>query len=509
MSADSADITSALRESEERYRGLSEASFEAIFLSEKGVCLAQNLTAEKMFGYSTDEAVGRMGTEWIVPEDRELVMQHMMAGDEDPYNVTALRKDGSTFPCEIQAKMIVQGGQPVRVTALRDVTRSTALEAQLRKAQKLEAVGLLAGGVAHDFNNILQAIQGYVELALLEVESGSRVEADLREIKIGADRASTLTRQLLTFSRGQLLTPQVIDPNEQIQGLLNLLRRVIGEDIDVAFTTGESVGSVRIDPGQFEQILMNLCLNSRDAMPRGGVINVRTADVVLDAAFVEANSWAREGRYVLLRVSDPGDGMDEATLERILEPFFTTKDMGQGTGLGLSTVYGIIEQQAGLLHIESTVGEGTCVSIYLPAVDRDDREQPAGGDETVVGGTETLLLVEDDDSVREIARRVLVEAGYTVHVATDGDDAVRRFGSFAGSIDLTLLDLVMPNMGGQETAAELQKTNPGLKVLYMSGYSMDGQHGTLEPGEEGPLLQKPYETKVLLKKVRALLNERD
>lgn len=497
-----------LTETAERHQCFADASFEAIFLSENGRCLAQNLTAERMFGYTDAEARGRLGTAWIIPEDRENVMEKMVSGSEELYQVTALRKDGSTFPCEIQGMMIEQAdGRQVRVTALRDITPRRELELQLRLAQKMEAIGRLAGGVAHDFNNILQAIVGYVDLLKGEIPAEEGCQRDLGEIKAGAERAAALTRQLLAFGSQQVVTPVFLDPNREIGELLRLLRRVIGEDVQVDFLAGSDLGAVRVDSGQFEQILLNLCLNARDAIEGSGNITITTRGVTMKGGESIGHSVARPGRYVLIEVADTGQGMDAATVEHVFEPFFTTKDPGKGAGLGLSTVFGIIEQYGGMIDLHSKEGEGTTVCIYLGRLDPGPVDSPPGDRPSVTGGGERILVAEDDASIRHLTERVLSEAGYDVVTVADGQSAVDRFLAEDGDIDLALFDLVMPHMSGQAAARVLRTHDPDFRVIYMSGYGQDRHDDEFEHGESIALLQKPCSPDMLLRMIRTVLDD--
>ncbi len=386
------------------------------------------------------------------------------------------------------------------------IDENRRMEAQLRQTQKMEAVGQLAGGVAHDFNNMLQAILGHIDLAMLAVAPNDPVRSDLEEARRAGQRAAELTRQLLAFSRRQVLAPQNLDLNELIDGLLKMLRRVIGEQVELSFISGHNLGSILADTGQIEQVIMNLCVNARDAMPKGGRITIETENVVIDERYRETHPWATVGRYVLLSVTDEGCGMDKETVSHIFEPFFTTKDVGRGTGLGLATVYGIVKQHEGLIHVYSDPGKGTTFKIYFPIVERAavavDNKIP----DRVVGGTETILLAEDESMVRDVAQRVLKEAGYTVVAASDGREAIALFHEHIDEIDIAVLDVIMPNIGGKDVYTHIKEHKPDMPVLFSSGYSENAIHTQFILNEGMQLIQKPYDGRDLLRKVRELLD---
>jgi len=381
------------------------------------------------------------------------------------------------------------------------------LEEQLRQSQKLEAVGRLAGGIAHDFNNLLTAIVGYTELSLRQVLSEGPLRRNLNEVKRAGDRAASLTRQLLAFSRKQVLQPKIIDLNSVIAEIEKMLRRMIGEDVELRTVLQPELGSVKADPGQMEQVIMNLAVNARDAMPNGGKLTIETADTYLDKAYARQHMMIEPGHYVMLAVSDTGTGMDAETREHIFEPFFTTKQVGKGTGLGLSTVYGIVKQSGGTIWVYSEIERGTAVKIYLPLVD-DEAEQyrrPAALRELPTGN-ETILLVEDEETVRKLAREVLEMSGYTVIEALSGAEARRISEQADEQIQLLLTDVVMPEMSGREVANLLLTQHPELRVLYMSGYADDAivRHGVLDEGTN--FIQKPFSPHGLAAKVREVLD---
>lgn len=380
-----------------------------------------------------------------------------------------------------------------------------ALEEQLRQTQRMEAVGQLAGGVAHDFNNLLQVILGYGEMAQGHLEADSPVRRDLGHMLEASERARALVRQLLAFSRRQVLEIEDLDLNRIVSDHMKMIKRVIGEHIAIDFTSGHDVEVVRADRGQIEQILMNVSVNARDAMGDGGTLTIETSHTELDEAFCETNGWATPGRYALLTISDTGCGMDEETKAQIFEPFFSTKEQGKGTGLGLSTVFGIVRQHGGMINVYSEAGVGTTFRIYLPT---SQGQAPALEDACTPvpqGGTETILLADDDDLVRHVAQSMLTEAGYTVFVAEDGEEAIRIFDSHNDQTQLALLDVVMPKLGGKAVAEHMHATRPDLPVLFCSGYSRDAIHTNFVLDSGMHLIQKPYRRDELLSKIREMV----
>jgi nitrogen-specific signal transduction histidine kinase len=398
-------------------------------------------------------------------------------------------------------------GHACVLSLVNDVTDSRRLEGQLRQAQKMEAVGRLAGGVAHDFNNLLTVITSYSELLLEDLGSGDPKRDDVEQIRKAAQGAAGLTRQLLAFSRQQVLEPKVLDLKATVAGTEKLLKRLIGEDIQLTTSLAPDLGAVKADPGQLEQVIMNLAVNARDAMPTGGRLTIEAANVDMDEAYVGEHAPARPGRYVMLALSDTGIGMDEQTKARIFEPFFTTKEVGKGTGLGLATVYGIVKQAGGFIWVYSEPGRGTSFKVYLPRVN-----EPAAPDEVRPAtrapgrGTETVLLVEDAASVRLVTRQVLERFGYAVLEAPEGDTALRLATKHRGPIHLLLTDVVMPGISGRDLAQQLAPLRPEMKVLYASGYANNAiiQHGILEPGIA--YLQKPFTPETLARRVREVLD---
>jgi PAS domain S-box-containing protein len=500
----------ALEESGERFRKLTEASFDAIAITGHGILQEANRGFLEMFGYSrTDEVIGRPGADFVSEESRTEVQRRLASNIEGTYELLGQRKDGTRIQIEATARAHVMGGREVRITALRDVTERRALESQYRQAQKMEAVGRLAGGVAHDFNNLLTVILSYTDMLLEGVSSNDPRGEDLGEIRKAAVTAASLTRQLLAFSRQQVIEPRLLDLNGIVASSEKMLRRLIGEDIDVRTTLAPAALTVMIDAGQLEQVMMNLAVNARDAMPTGGRLTLETADVHLDAQYASEHWPATTGHFAMLAVSDTGTGMNEQVRSHIFEPFFTTKGVGKGTGLGLATVYGIVKQSNGFIWVYSEVGHGTSFKIYLPLVDQAPEDFAARLESQVPPptGTETILLAEDAAAVRGAARHILQRCGYTVLEAPNGTVAVRTAES-ATTIDLLLTDVVMPEMSGRELAEEFARLKPNAKVLFMSGYTDDAiiHHGVLRPGTA--YLQKPFSPETLARKVREVLDSR-
>jgi signal transduction histidine kinase len=403
------------------------------------------------------------------------------------------------------------GGLAVKVQrALREVedrAKHRLLEEQLRQSQKMEAIGRLAGGVAHDFNNLLTVISGYTQLMLVRMPPGNDLRTEVEEVAKAGERAASLTSQLLAFSRKQILAPAVLNLNETVSETKNLLERLIGEDVEFAAVLDPDLGNAKADPGQIQQVIMNLAVNARDAMPRGGKLTVSTGNVVLDERYVKENPGSQAGPHVFLSVSDTGSGMDQKTLSHLFEPFFTTKEQGKGTGLGLSTVYGIVKQSGGSIWVSSELGRGTTFRLYLPRVDqpvepvRKTGVAPAAAPK----GTETVLLVEDEEAVRKLTHAILSRKGFKVLVAGDGQEALETLQRHEGPVHLLLTDVVLPRMGGREIALQVTKLRPEIKVLFTSGYSERAfvENGILEPGIV--LLSKPFTPEELLRKVREVL----
>jgi nitrogen-specific signal transduction histidine kinase/CheY-like chemotaxis protein len=393
------------------------------------------------------------------------------------------------------------------VSLAQDITERRRLEEQYLQAQKMEAIGRLAGGVAHDFNNILTIITGYGDLLFGSLPEDSRAREMAAEVTRAGERAASLTRQLLAFSRQQLVAPRVLDLNAVVTDLERMLRRIIGEDIDLSCRLQPCLGSVKADQGQIEQVLMNLAVNARDAMPTGGKLTLETRKVELDAAYVRTHAEARPGPHVLLAVSDTGHGMTAEVKARLFEPFFTTKEKGKGTGLGLATVYGIVKQAGGHVGVYSEVGLGTTFKVYLPRVqEAASRGRSHAGQVVLPRGTETLLLVEDEAAVRALTRHVLGGCGFTILEADDGREALRTAQEHEGPIHLLVTDVVLPDLGGRVLVEQLLSVRPQMRVLYVSGYTDDAvvRHGILE--DQVHFLSKPFSPAVLAQKVREVLD---
>ena len=498
----------ALRRSEEDFRGLVENASVGIYRSTReGRFLTANPALVRMLGYDSEEEVLRLDIARDVFAD-PAQRARVVSSHTPPGELKLKRRDGTLITVQVQSRVVPGGdGRPDFFEGvMQDVTEQRALESQLRQSQRLEAVGRLAGGVAHDFNNILTAIIGYSELLLDELAASHPLRPSVQEIRAGADRAASLTRQLLAFSRKQVLRAKVLDLNTAVRDLVKMLQRLIGEDVKLELALHAAPAMVQADPGQVEQVLLNLAVNARDAMPDGGRLTLETACRVLDETYARAHADVVPGEYVMLAVSDTGTGMDAETQARIFEPFFTTKELGKGTGLGLSTVYGIVKQSGGSIAVYSEPGRGTTFKIYLPRVDAPAPVETAASAPPARGGHETVLLAEDDAAVREVAGEALSQRGYRVLRAPDGQTALELAAAHAGEIAILVTDLVMPGMSGRELAEALTALRPGLQVLYISGYTDDAvvRHGILAEGLA--YLQKPFSAEALAAKVRQVVD---
>ena len=474
---------------------------------------AWNPSAERIFGYSRQEALGQHASFIVPPEFRPHVEQiwqglvKQTGGTRSANdNVT---KDGRTISCEwYNTPLVDESGRVLGVASLaQDVTERVALEERLRQSQKMEAVGRLAGGVAHDFNNLLTVILGYSQILAEGVPVGSRLADSTAQIKSAADRASGITRQLLAFSRKQVLSPRVINLNDIMLNLDALLRRLIGEDVEVRTDLANDLGSVKADPGQIEQVIMNLALNARDAMPQGGKLTLETANAQLDESYGRSHQPTKPGRYVMLAVSDTGHGMPPETQARIFEPFYTTKDVGKGTGLGLSMVYGIVKQSGGYIWVYSELDQGTTFKIYLPRVDQPAETMGAESrPKNVQRGSETILLVEDDPQLRQLSSSVLAHCGYKVLVAGEPEEGLAICRSNQRDIRLLITDVIMPSMNGRQLAEQILQISPDVRVLYISGYTNNAivHYGVLDAGLW--FLPKPFTLSALIAKVREVLD---
>ncbi|HPQ72137.1 MAG TPA: PAS domain S-box protein [bacterium] len=510
----------ALRASEIKFRGMAENLADALFITDAdGFIIYMSPSTRQVFGWSPDEMIGRTFTDFLPEDQIEYALtefQNCVSSGKRVANIQLVMKraDGSQFHGELSSSLLMNGDN-MRGTLgqIRDITErikaaeeKSKLEDQLHQAQKMEAVGRLAGGVAHDFNNILTGINGYAEMILSGLEPGDPLRVDMLEIKTAGERAAALTAQLLTFSRKQVIDPKVVRPNEILELSQKMLRRIIGEDVELKFMPARNLGRIKADPSQIDQILVNLAVNARDAMPNGGKLIIETQNVTIDETFCAAHLDAEPGEYVMLTVSDTGCGMDEQTRLNIFEPFFSTKDKEKGTGLGLATVYGIIKQNNGFISVYSEPNVGSTFKVYFPRVQDEavtlTREKGA----RLPKGTETILLVEDEAMVRGLVRKILGQQGYKVIEAESVESAIKIFAETDEPIDLLLTDVIMPVMNGRELHNYLAAKRPGLKALFMSGYTENivAHHGVLDDGVS--FIQKPFTIETIARMVRRVLD---
>jgi PAS domain S-box-containing protein len=503
----------AIQRSEWRYRSFVQSAVYGIYRATlAGRFLDVNPALVSMLGYeSADELLPLDPRKTLFQDARELdrlLTEYKQRGRLDGLEVKWRRKDGNVILVRLNGRAVSSPEAPEELLEIfaEDITERRELEAQFRQAQKMEAVGRLAGGVAHDFNNLLMVISGYTEVLLENAEESNLHHQKLVSIQQAADRATTLTRQLLAFSRKQLMELKVVDVNAIVADMERLLRPLIGEDVQLETHLAAKSAHTRADAGQLEQVLMNLVVNARDAMPDGGKITITTGEVSVDDLDRREHTFLQAGRYVLLSVTDTGCGMDEETQSRIFEPFFTTKDKGKGTGLGLSTVYGIVKQSNGYIVTQSKLGLGTTFRIYLPLAE-ENKDQSEGCKTTTQasGGSETVLLVEDEESVRELVRQTLQSRGYNVLEAENGEAGLEVAANHSGTIHILISDVVMPGMGGRALAEQMKRAHPQIKVLFLSGYTEDAViQGGLESGTS--FLQKPFTLQALTRKVREVLS---
>jgi two-component system cell cycle sensor histidine kinase/response regulator CckA len=505
----------ALRRSEAGFRSVVEDAPYGIYrASTAGRFLQVNPALKKMLGYDlTEELLSKDLTSEIFrnPGEYQNLIEHLIRSEEiKDVEMEWKRKDGTPITVHCTGRRVNdENGAIAYFDALaEDVTEKRILERQLRMAQKMEAIGRLSGGIAHDFNNLLGVIIGYSRVLKRELGTNTALCEHALEIEKAGQRAASLTKQLLAFSRQQVLTPAILNLNTLASDMEKMLPQLLGEDVKVSMVLDPKLGYVKADQSQIEQVIMNLAVNARDAMPMGGKLKIETANAELDQAYVWAHPGAKVGSYVLLAVTDTGTGMDAATLTHIFEPFFTTKELGKGTGLGLATVYGIVKQSNGYIGLESAIGKGTSFQIYLPrhaGQPAADEQKPDSTDN--LHGTETILLVEDSEPLRKLAKAFLESSGFLVLSAESGEDALVVAARFGKAIDLLLTDVVMPGINGRVLAESLSPRQPGMKVLYMSGYtdSFIAGHGVLDPGTH--LLHKPFIEEVLIRKIREVLDE--
>jgi PAS domain S-box-containing protein len=504
-----------LRISEARIMCLVESSIVAIAISDlRGNLIEANGAFLNLLGYTREEVrSGELRCHALTPpefheSDRIAADRLKKTGVAPAWEKEFIHKNGSHVAVLIGiATLIGPQGGPERVAFIVDISEKKKLEQQLRKAQKMEAIGQLAGGIAHDFNNHLSVIIGFSEVLLDRPNVDDKMRGQCEEIKKAGERAASLTRQLLAFSRQQVLTPKVLDLNHVVLETEKMLTRLIGEHIQLSTNLDSSLGSVKADSGQIEQIIINLAVNARDAMPEGGKLVVETANADLDEDFVLLHQPCVAGRYVLLTVSDTGSGMDEQTIAHMFEPFFTTKEVGKGTGLGLSTVYGVVKQSGGYVWVDSEIGRGSTFKIYLPRIDEIVLQRPSiGSARELFRGTETVLLVEDEDSVRKLTRTFLGESGYSVIEANSGAQALELAAEYSKPIHILLTDVVMPGMNGRALAQKMFALRPEMKILYVSGYAggFESHSQILQDG--AVMVAKPFARKTLLGKVREVLD---
>ena len=509
--------TAALRVSEERYRLLLESVTDYVYTTlvenNRPVATSHGTGCVAVTGYTSEEYTADPGL-WLSmvhAEDRPIVMEQansVLVG-KTPFTIEhrIIHKDGrvcwirnTPVPCYNQDGSLISCDGIVT-----DITEQKTLESQLLQAQKMEAIGQLAGGIAHDFNNILTAIIGFSTILEMHMDKDDPKRVNVDHVLAAAGRAADLTRSLLAFSRKQVINPQPVDLNQTIKKVEKFLRRIIGEDIDLRTSICQDPLTVNADSGQIEQVLMNLSTNARDAMPKGGLLLLETGTAEMDAEFVKAHGYGESGCYAVISFSDSGEGMDETTCKKVFEPFFTTKEVGKGTGLGLSIVYGIIKQHNGFINVYSEPGKGTTFKIYIPLIPSKVAKIETSKEEILEGGTETILVADDDAALRELAEKFLGMFGYTIITAVDGNEALAVFKENKDRIDLVILDIIMPNMNGKNAFAEMRKINPAVKAIFISGYTSDIIHKRGMLDQDLDFVTKPLNPKNLLIKVREVL----
>jgi PAS domain S-box-containing protein len=501
----------ALRDSEERYRLIIETTNEGVWLLDRSSRTAfVNRRVTSLLGYSAPELAGQPLLDFVHESSRSAVRDCITTRAHGPLNQVEARlvcSDGKELWVLLDAAPILENESHTgALVMVMDISQRKRLEEQLRQAHKMEAVGNLAGGVAHDFNNLLSVILGYAQMIIAELKPGDPIKADLEELNLAGERARDLTKQLLAFSRRQVLEPRTLDLNQVLRGMESMLRRLLREDIELSFLTAPVLGRVFADSGQLEQIVMNLLVNARDAIPARGKITIETVNVELSEEYAAAHHGVTAGRYVMLAMSDTGSGMDPATQEHIFEPFFTTKGPDGGTGLGLSTVFGIVKQSGGHIWVYSEPGKGTTFRIYLPRTEGAVEEPAPNHVPLDLRGNETILIVEDQEQVRTLMRVILRRLGYNVLEAPNGGEALLICEQFPATIHLLLTDVVMPRISGRELAARLTPLRPQMGVMFVSGYTENSivHHGVLEAG--AAFLQKPLTPDALGRKVRQFLD---
>jgi two-component system cell cycle sensor histidine kinase/response regulator CckA len=500
-----------LRESEQRYRSLFEHHPDAVYSFDiDGRFLTANSACEALTGYSPDELIGKSFEPLIVPEHRDRAVEHFrlaLAGSAQSYEEAIVHKSGRRVEISITKLPIMVGGEVVGIFGIaKDLSPQRELESRLQQAEKMQAIGRLAGGIAHDFNNLLTIIQSCATFLARGLPPSSEHQGDVEEIHNASRRAGELTQQLLAFSRKQVMRPRRIDVNEQVVTFVGMLRRVIGEDVEIETHLAPGTWPVFADPGQLERVLMNLGLNARDAMPTGGTLRIHTENVVLDAGKARVTGGLEPGPYVSLIVEDTGVGIDPVVLPHIFEPFVTTKPHGVGTGLGLATAYGIVEQTGGAIDVTSKPGQGSRFTVFLPRAVATTAAHGVASAEALPRGTETIIVVEDERAVRSVIRRTLERQGYTVHEAASADDALQALGEPNANIALVLTDVVLVGESGRALAEQVTTRWPRLRVLFMSGYPDDEilRRGLIDPGSA--FLTKPVTPEALARAVRQALD---
>ncbi|HKE23692.1 MAG TPA: ATP-binding protein [Bryobacteraceae bacterium] len=510
------DMISLLNKGERMVVALLESASQAIVsIDREGKIVLANPRTEEMFAYTREELLDH-DIELLLPETKR-VTHSMQRTDyfNGPHvrpmgigmELSGRRKDGSEFPVEVSLSYVEIEEGLFAIAFVSDISQRKTLEEQLQHAQKMEAVGRLAGGVAHDFNNMLTVISGYNRMLLDELSPLDPLRSYVEEALTAADRAAELTNQLLAFSRRQIMQPKVINVNTVVRQSDKMLRRLIGEDIELVFLLKDDVGNIKVDPGHLDQAIINLAVNSRDAMPLGGRLTVETANVHLDENYARSHVGVKPGEFVMIAVSDNGTGMDASTRQHIFEPFFTTKEKGKGTGLGLATVYGTVKQAGGDIWVYSEPGRGTTFKLYFPRVMETSTETPREEPARLAQSLETVLVVEDEQSVRDLTVKMLQKLGYRILTAASGAEAIEISCTHPGRISLLLTDVVMPNMSGRQLADVLRPQRPDMKVLFLSGYTEDTivHHGVLD--ENVQFLPKPFSREVLAKKIRDVLGK--
>ncbi len=504
----------ALRESEARYRGLvNNATYGIYRVTGNGELLFVNPALVRMLGYDSEQdllAINNSHAFYADPSVRDQVYSEYAHKGRVDMVVEWRRKDGKQISVRLNGRQVKDPArdEPCIEVIVEDVSERLRLEKQLIHAQKFEAIGQLAGGIAHDFNNMIGSIVGWADLGIEETDPESPVHRHLEKIRQQADRAAALTRQLLAFARRQILEPRPIDLNQVAVETLSLLENVIGSNIQITATLAPDLGVVRADPVQIEQVLMNLCINARDAMPDGGSLTVETLNLSLDDDFCAREPEARPGNYAVLSVADTGTGMDRATLDRIFEPFFTTKGLGKGTGLGLSTVYGIVSQHGGFVQVQSAVGRGSTFRAFFPVSPEAPTPERVRESRPMQRGSETILLAEDHEALRQVAHETLARLGYHVILAADGEKAICAFSANRGRIHLALLDVMLSKLGGADVFAHIRQECPDLPIILSTGYSSDVLQLDRVRKAGLPILQKPYSPRELAQRVREALDRR-